>query len=61
MYFHQNKINSVRFEEPYKQTNSMDNTNNNIRCIGAHKEYIKEDTEEEELFEDTNEYTINES
>ena len=32
----------------------MENTNNNTHCIDAHEEYIKKDTEEEELFEDTN-------
>ena len=44
---HQTKINPVRLEDPYRQKNPTENTNNDNHLIYAHEEKIKEDSEEE--------------
>ena len=52
------QINSVRFEDSHDRINPMDNVNDYTHLIDAHKELVKEDDEEEQLFEDTTKYTI---
>ena len=38
----------------------MENTNDETNLIDKHKEHIKEDSEEDEMFEDVNKDTISE-
>ena len=48
-------MNLVNFKDSYNHINTMDNTNDETRLIG---ECIREDSEEEEIFEDLNDNTI---
>ena len=44
---HQPKVNLFQFEDPYYQTNPMDNKNDENHHINAHEESIIEDDEKE--------------
>ena len=49
---HKHKINSAHFVESYDQINPTDNNNNSNQLVSSHKERIREEYKEEEVFDD---------
>ena len=48
------KVNSVRFEYLYDHINPMENTHDDTHLLDTHVEHNREDSNEEELFEEKN-------
>ena len=53
-------MNSVRFVEPNGHTDTMVHINESTHLISSNEEHIREEDEEEWLFDDTVENTITE-
>ena len=45
-------MNSAHFVESYNQINPTDNNNNSNQLVNSHKERIREEYKEEEVFDD---------
>ena len=53
-------MNSVRFEDPYDHINPTNNIKYDTHHIDTHVEHNRENSEQEEPFEEANEKTITE-